>query len=511
LEYFISTHGARKGLADTALKTADSGYMTRKLVDAAQDVIIRDEDCGTSAGISVQSIYEGEEEVVKISERVVGRYAAEDIYDPADLKNRLIGAGEEFDEIKSRSIDRSGLDKVKIRSVLTCETKVGICAKCYGRHLGTGKLVKKGEAVGIIAAQSIGEPGTQLTLRTFHTGGVAAGGDITSGLPRVEELFEARKQPKGEAEIAEIEGTIELEKGDGYLRTVKIINNQTIVDEYEVPGNWSLKVSDGEDISEGQLLAARGDSQMLAINKGKARLTKDKLLVARQLYEEAIVELPPAARLLVTNGQKVSAGDRLTEGSFNPHRILRILGRNACELYLLSEIQKVYRSQGQNIHDKHFEVIIRKMMSKVQVVRAGDSGLVPGELMDRYAMQLRNEQLLAEGKAGATVVPMLLGITKGSLETNSWLSASSFQHTIKVLAGAAMEAKEDPLAGLKENVIIGKLIPAGSGFGSNLPKLPEAVEELDEIETPDPLLGELVLEGVDAAPPGIDDLPLAAV
>ena len=508
LEYFISTHGSRKGLADTALRTADAGYLTRRLCDIAQDVIINRIDCGTEDGTPVRR--RNDVAGQKFSERIKGRWVASDVVHPK-TGEVLASRNEEITDELAKVLDLSQVDEVLARSPLTCAASTGLCAMCYGRDLGRGALVEIGVAVGIIAAQSIGEPGTQLTLRTFHTGGVAAGGDITSGLPRVEELFEARKQPKGEAEIAEIEGTIELEKGDGYLRTVKIINNQTIVDEYEVPGNWSLKVSDGEDISEGQLLAARGDSQMLAINKGKARLTKDKLLVARQLYEEAIVELPPAARLLVTNGQKVSAGDRLTEGSFNPHRILRILGRNACELYLLSEIQKVYRSQGQNIHDKHFEVIIRKMMSKVQVVRAGDSGLVPGELMDRYAMQLRNEQLLAEGKAGATVVPMLLGITKGSLETNSWLSASSVQHTIKVLAGAAMEAKEDPLAGLKENVIIGKLIPAGSGFGSNLPKLPEAVEELDEIETPDPLLGELVLEGVDAAPPGIDDLPLAAV
>jgi DNA-directed RNA polymerase subunit beta' len=326
--------------------------------------------------------------------------------------------------------------------------------------------VKIGDAVGIVAAQSIGEPGTQLTLRTFHTGGVAAGGDITHGLPRVEELFEARKKPKGEAVITEIDGTVEVVRSDkpGAPRLVKVVDSAVIRDEYEIPGNWAVKVEDGQQITLGEVIATRGESVMTANHGGEVKRKDHLITVVHERRDEMEYEIPSATRLLVIDGQRVRAGEALTEGSLNPHRILRILGRESTELYLLTEVQKVYRSQGQNINDKHFEVIIKKMLSKVQITRTGDTGLLPGELIDRLKLAKLNESLIADGKQPASAVPVLLGVTKASLSTDSFLSAASFQHTIKVLAGAAIEGREDPLYGLKENVIIGKLIPAGTGY-----------------------------------------------
>jgi len=358
------------------------------------------------------------------------------------------------------------VDQVFVRSALTCQLGRGICALCYGRDLGRGKLVEVGSAVGIVAAQSIGEPGTQLTLRTFHTGGVAAGGDITSGLPRVEELFEARKKPKGEAVVTEIDGLAHIERSEkaGGVKFVKVVNSATLRDEYEVPGNWAMKVDDGDVVPDGALLAQRGDSQVLAEHGGKVKRKENALIITRELRDEREYEIPGNTRLLVVDGQEVRAGEALTEGSQNPHRILRILGREACELYFLVEMQKVYRAQGQNINDKHFEVIVRKMLTRVQVVKPGDTEWLPGELVDRFEFQQMNERLISEGKSPSTAVPSLLGVTRASLATDSFLSASSFQHTIKVLAGAAIEGKWDGLFGLKENVIIGKLIPAGTGF-----------------------------------------------
>jgi DNA-directed RNA polymerase subunit beta' len=366
----------------------------------------------------------------------------------------------------ARLIEESAVSEVHVRSPLTCELLYGLCQKCYGMDLGRGELVTMGSAVGIVAAQSIGEPGTQLTLRTFHTGGVAAGGDITTGLPRVEELFEARKKPKGEAEVAEIKGTVHIETSDvpDGPRVVRLVNSELIADEYKVPGNWSLKVEDGTEIESGELIATRGDSKIVASHGGRVRVEKRKVIVSYDLHEEKAYEIPPSARLLVKNSEKVNAGERLTEGSLNPHTILRIQGRENCQMYLLSEVQMVYRSQGQNINDKHVEVIIRKMLSKVQVTQPGDTDLLPGDLVDRIHMQRINEDMFKEGKRPARAIEVLLGITKASLSTESFLSASSFQHTIKVLAGAAIEGKVDFLRGLKENVIIGKLIPAGTGF-----------------------------------------------
>jgi DNA-directed RNA polymerase subunit beta' len=463
LEYFISTHGARKGLTDTALRTADAGYLTRRLVDVAQDVIINADDCGTDQGIVIRRVDDvaGQD----FASRLVGRLAAGRVVD--DITGEVVlDKGEMITLEVARRIEDSGAREAFARSPLTCELPFGLCAQCYGMDLGRGKMVELGAAVGIVAAQSIGEPGTQLTLRTFHTGGVAAGGDITTGLPRVEELFEARKKPKGEAITSEIAGTVHIiqpEVPDGQ-RGLQVKNSQLIKDEYAVPGNWALKVADGDEIEVGTLIASRGEAEVLASHGGRVRLEDKMVIVSYDLIDEAEYEIPASARMLVKEGEKVDAGQQLTEGSLNPHRILRILGREATELYLLTEVQKVYRSQGQNINDKHFEVITRKMLSKVQVTQPGDTDLLPGDLIERLYLQRLNERMLVDGKQSAKATTILLGVTKASLNTESFLSASSFQHTIKVLAGAAIEGKVDYLRGLKENVIIGKLIPAGTGF-----------------------------------------------
>jgi DNA-directed RNA polymerase subunit beta' len=463
LEYFISTHGARKGLADTALRTADAGYLTRRLVDVAQDQIITIPDCGTEGGLWVRR----KDDVAGQSyfERIVGRVAASNIADPK-TGELIVERNEIIEEAPAQRIAASPIEQIYARSPLTCGAGDGLCQKCYGRDLGRGRLVDIGVAVGIVAAQSIGEPGTQLTLRTFHTGGVAAGGDITTGLPRVEELFESRKKPKGEAIITEIDGAVEIIRSEkpGGPRFVKVVDAAVMQDEYEVPGNWSIKIENGQMVAVGDALATRGESEIRATHGGKAKLKERSIVITHERREEQEYDVPGSMRLLVVDGQRVKAGDSLTEGALNPHRILRILGREACELYLLTEIQKVYRAQGQNINDKHFEVIIRKMLSKVQITRPGDTDYLPGELADRIHLQHRNEALVADGKQPAAAVPVLLGVTKASLSTDSFLSAASFQHTIKVLAGAAIEGKQDPLSGLKENVIIGKLIPAGTGF-----------------------------------------------
>jgi DNA-directed RNA polymerase subunit beta' len=463
LEYFISTHGARKGLADTALRTADAGYLTRRLVDVAQDVIINDDDCCTTDGILIRAADDVAGQ--PLGSRLFGRLAAERVVDPS-TGEILAEPSEALDHERVRRIVNAGITEVKVRSPLTCELIHGICAKCYGLDLGRGKMVEIGSAVGIVAAQSIGEPGTQLTLRTFHTGGVAAGGDITTGLPRVEELFEARKTPKGEAVVSEISGVARVMQSDRYseLRVVRVEHSEMVSDEYDLPAGWTITVEDGGEVAAGDVIAFLDEATITAQNAGRTRIEEQKVIVSYEVTQEAEYELPSNARLLVRSGDRVEAGQPLTEGSLNPHRILRIQGSQACQMYLLSEVQKVYRSQGQNINDKHFEVITRKMMSKVQVTRPGDTTYLPGDLVDRLELKRNNEQLLAEGKRPARFLEILLGITKASLSTDSFLSASSFQHTIKVLAGAAIASTEDPLFGLKENVIIGKLIPAGTGF-----------------------------------------------
>ena len=414
LEYFMSAHGARKGLSDTALRTADSGYLTRRLVDVSQELSIREVDCvGEGAeipGMYVKAFMEGNEEIESLQERITGRYVCEDICDKDG--NIIVKANHMVTPRRAERVMKFGVNKdggpiteVKIRTILTCKSHIGVCAKCYGANMATGEPVQVGEAVGIIAAQSIGEPGTQLTMRTFHTGGVA-GGDITQGLPRVEELFEARK-PKGLAIITEFGGVATI-NDTKKKREVIVTNNET------------------------------GESKAYLI--------------------------PYGSRIKIQDGQELGAGDELTEGSVNPHDILKIKGLRAVQDYMIQEVQRVYRLQGVDINDKHIEVIVRQMLKKVRVEENGDSEFLPGTMVDILDFEDANEQLIAEGKEPATGEPVMLGITKASLATNSFLSAASFQETTKVLTEAAIKGKVDPLLGLKENVIIGKLIPVGTGM-----------------------------------------------
>jgi DNA-directed RNA polymerase subunit beta' len=501
LEFFISTHGQRKGLADTAMRTADAGYLTRRLVDVAQDVIINAHDCGTQAGIWIRASDDVGGQ--KMRERILGRMAAADVVHPK-TGDVLCKRNEMIDERVVAAIEAAGITEVYVRSPLTCELEHGICQMCYGRDLGRGKLVAVGAAVGIIASQSIGEPGTQLTLRTFHTGGVATGSDITQGLPRVEELLEARKKPKAEAIVADIAGRVHIDRSERDRRRVVITNTQIQRDVYHVPGNWSVKVQDGDEIKDKALIASRGDQEMRAEHGGRVVRDGMTITVVYEKKDEVEYELPPTARLLVSEGQEVQAGDPITEGTKNPHMILKVLGREACQLYLLSEVQKVYRSQGVNINDKHFEIIIRKMTNRVQITSPGDSDYLPGDLINRLELARVNERLVAEGKKPAVGVPVLLGISKAALATESFLSAASFQHTIRVLAAAAIEGRRDALLGLKENVIIGKLIPAGTGFDPNVVKEYEGVPLLKAEPSKPSLIqqAEMALLGIGEEEPG---------
>lgn len=460
LEYFISTHGARKGLADTALRTADAGYLTRRLVDVAQDVIVNAEDCGTRGGIWIRRSDDVGGQ--SLGERILGRVAAGPVADP-DTGEIVVPTGEMIEEEEVEAIEAAGIEEVFVRSPMTCQLKYGICAKCYGRDLARGGMVEVGAAVGIMAAQSIGEPGTQLTLRTFHTGGVASGGDITHGLPRVEELFEARKKPKGEALMSDIDGMVEIRRREG-VRYVKVVNSELFHDEYEIKRGWKILVEDGDEIADGTPIASRGEKKRVAKRGGRVLREDRYITVVYERREEREYKVPSTARLTVEEGDLVKAGQQLTEGTKNPLRILPVLGREATQLYLLSEIQKVYRSQGVNINDKHFEIIISKMLRKVEVTSSGDTEFLPGELVDRLDFAEANSKVAAEGGRQATAKPVLLSITKAALNTESFLSAASFQHTIRILAGAAVGGKRDELYGLKENVILGKRIPAGTGF-----------------------------------------------
>ncbi len=463
LEYFISTHGARKGLADTALRTADAGYLTRRLVDVAQDIIINEENCGTTEGIWMRRSDDVAGQTLK--DRLFGRMTAMRVVDPR-TGEIVVDRDEMLDHSKVRKIVDAGVDEVKVRSPLTCDLVHGICANCYGMDLGRGDMVRLGSAVGIVAAQSIGEPGTQLTLRTFHTGGVAAGGDITTGLPRVEELFEARRMPKGEAIISQISGTARIIQSDRYSdqRMVRVEHSEMLSDEYDVPEEWDILAKEEGKVELSDPIATMGEASINVQHAGRVRIEGHKVIVSYEQREFEEYEIPSTSRLIIMDGEHIEAGTALTEGSLNPHAVLRIKGRDACEAYLLTEIQKVYRAQGQNINDKHFEVIIRKMLGKVQVLRPGDTNFLPADFVDRLEIRRVNEALVGLGKQPGRFNEILLGVTKASLNTDSWLSASSFQHTIKVLAGAAIAGTEDNLYGLKENVIIGKLIPAGTGF-----------------------------------------------
>ncbi len=487
MEYFISSHGARKGLADTALRTADAGYLTRRLVDVSQDAIVNSEDCGTSDSI----LLERSDDIAgqTLQDRVFSRVLAAHVVD-LETGEILVEKDTLVTREIARKIQRSNVEAVQVFSPLTCSLEYGICGKCYGLDLGRGAPVEKGATVGIVAAQSIGEPGTQLTLRTFHTGGVAAASDITTGLPRVEELFEARKAPKGEAVLTEIAGKVSIEKSDRYsdMRVVRVTHSEMISDTYELEKSWRKRVKDEDKVEEGDVIASLdADNQLLAKNSGRVRIEKRNIIVSYEVREEKYYEIPSNARLAVEDGEIVEPAQRLTEGSLNTHDILRISGREACQKYMLSEVQTVYRSQGQNIHDKHFEIVIAKMMSRVNVTDSGDSDVLPRELTNRIGVMQENEELLKEGKRPLKYSEVLLGITKAALNTDSFLSAASFQHTIKILTQAAVNRDEDPLFGLKENVIIGKLIPAGTGFirGPFAPEdeLEEEEEEVVELET----------------------------
>ncbi|MBI4300368.1 MAG: DNA-directed RNA polymerase subunit beta', partial [Chloroflexi bacterium] len=471
LEYFISTHGARKGLADTALRTADSGYLTRRLIDISQDVIVQHDDCGTTSGIWI--IEPGDRGMLPpLEERIMGRLAAAPIVDP-QTGEIMVDRNGEIDEPTSKRIAAAGVTRCYVRSPMSCQAKRGICQRCYGFSLGRGRLVRKGEAVGIIAAQSIGEPGTQLTMRTFHTGGVA-GLDITSGLPRVEELFEARV-PKGQAIISEIDGVAHIIQ-DETGRHIKVSSTDVFRDEYPLTTGHEPTVRSGDWVNAGTLLtkrvdveAASGDeklpvpesaSGLVARMSGKVAVENTNISILYEETEERDYQIPATSRLAVTDGQPVHAGDRLTDGSINPQDILRIMGRDAVQQYLVEEAQKVYRSQGVNINDKHIEVIVRQMLRKVRLDSPGDTDLLPGELVDRFAYEDINAKVLAEGGEPATAQTVLLGVTKASLNTESFLAAASFQETTRVLTEAAINGSIDRLQGLKENVIIGKLIPA---------------------------------------------------
>jgi len=492
LEYFISTHGARKGLADTALRTADSGYLTRRLIDVAQDVIILEEDCGTKSGIWLGE--PSEKGVLEpLRERILGRRAASDIVDPA-TGEVIVERNEAINEERAERIAAASLEKVHVRSPLTCLAKRGVCQLCYGRSLARGTVVNMGEAVGIIAAQSIGEPGTQLTMRTFHTGGVA-GIDITSGLPRVEELFEARV-PKGQALMTEIDGVVEVLR-EGETRRIKVVSSELYSDRYDLPGGAEARVAPDEWVDQGAVLASRppaktkrrakkedeeralaeaaADGDVVARIAGRVVFEgKDHLLIVYEEREEREYPVPAAARILVDHGEAVKAGQKLTDGPLNPQDILRIMGPEAVQLYLVEQVQKVYRSQGVTINDKHIETIVRQMLRKVRVDSPGDTAMLPGELVDRFQYEEINAKVLAEGGEPATAVPVLLGVTKASLNTSSFLAAASFQETTRVLTEAAVSGSTDRLIGLKENVIIGKLIPARARI--ELP--PEPVKEL---------------------------------
>ncbi len=467
LEYFISTHGARKGLADTALRTADAGYLTRRLVDIAQDLVINDEDCGTSEGITIRRSENAAKQ--RFAERIYSRVLCERVVD--DRTGEIIGEKDEhITHEMSERIEKSGVESVHVFSPMTCELKHGICAKCYGLDLSRGKKVELGTAVGTVAAQSIGEPGTQLTLRTFHSGGVATQSDITSGLPRVEELFEARRTPKGEAVVAQIEGVATIIQSDknSDQRVVRIDHSAMAADTFEIPEGWTLTVEDEDTVTAGSVIADNGDATITTPHTGQVRIEDNKVIVGYELRETEEYDIPTTAQLEIRDGDYVSAGQPLTKGSINPHMILRLQGREACANYILSGIQLIYRDQGQMIHNKHFEVIIRKMLGKVQITRSGDSPFLPMDVVDYLRIRDINRKLEAEGKQPAKYVETLLGVSKASLSTDSWLSASSFQHTIKVLASAAIAGAKDPLYGLKENVIIGKLIPAGTGFSQGM-------------------------------------------
>ena len=534
LEYFISTHGARKGLADTALRTADSGYLTRRLIDVAQEVIVLEEDCGTDRGVLIHA-HASEEDVMiaPLSERIIGRVAAGPIAHP-DTGEVIVDAAEMIEEPQAAAVEAAGITELRVRSPLTCEAPRGICQQCYGRSPATGQLVLLGDAVGIIAAQSIGEPGTQLTMRTFHTGGIA-GKDITSGLPRVEELFEARS-PKGKARIAEIDGDVlvfengqligEYESDDApqvlvppvsFVPCVRVVSHMPFTDSYAITGTHTLAVKEGQRVKAGEVIAepaadaaGTGDSSeavapvaLLARVSGAVRVVDGGIEIDAFETEVRDHQVDATDQRLVRTGDAVLAGQKLTSGVKDPHDILRIEGMEATQSYLVEQVQTVYRNQGVSINDKHIETIISQMLRWVRIDNIGDTELLPNQLIDRARFQSVNERVIAEGGEPATSKPELRGVTRASLNTDSFLAKASFQETARVLTEAAMSGEVDYLRGLKENVIIGRLIPARldvSPEGRSLLGIPEVLPsaegDSDDFEAIMGLMGEV---------PGMDD------
>ena len=492
LEYFVSTHGARKGLADTALRTADSGYLTRRIIDVAQDVIAHEDDCGTLDGVWIDG--EAMDRLLgSLAEHILGRMAAGPIADPG-TGEIIVDRNEEIDEDKTSLIQAAGVTRVFVRSPLTCQAAHGMCRFCYGRSLARGRLVEAGEAIGIIAAQSIGEPGTQLTMRTFHTGGDASVTDITSGLPRVEEIFEARV-PKAVAPIAEIDGVVSVTE-DAAGRRVRVVSEEVITEDYPIPEGYEVSVASGAHVEENASLAAPAatpkparrsrrkktddaDTEvavqddtppaaapLTAKISGEVTVHSDSITVVHRNIDDRTYAISPNVRILVDSGQRIEAGTALAEGPLNPQDVLRIRGKDTAQRYLVDEVQRVYRSQGVVIHDKHIEIIVRQMLRRVRIEQPGDTEFLQGELVDRFLWQSINEKKIAEGGEPSLAAPVLLGVTKVSLSTESFLAAASFQETTRVLTEAALLGKVDRLAGLKENVIIGRLIPAQLGMGA---------------------------------------------
>ena len=515
LEYFISTHGARKGLADTALRTADSGYLTRRLIDVAQEVTITGDDCGTENGYWIENTSDAPLES-PFEDRIKGRHLAAPVADPA-TGEILLDRDELIDQATATRLGEAELDGALVRSPLSCESPRGVCHRCYGVSLATWRPAMLSEAVGIIAAQSIGEPGTQLTMRTFHTGGIANVADITSGLPRVEELFEARV-PKGEAVLSEIDGIIDLtDVAEG--RSITVISSEEYSDEYPLQDGYELQVSEGDTVSIGDKLATgeeHSEEESTALQPtdvnarvaGRVHLNDGSISISWSEEEHREYIIPAAAHIVVSDGDSAIAGQALTAGPKSPQQILRIQGKDAVQKYLIEEVQKVYRSQGVGIHDKHIEVVIRQMLRKVQIDSPGDTELLLGELINGPKYDEINEGVLAEGGEPATASPVLLGITRASLNMESFLAAASFQETTRVLTESSVNGDIDYLRGLKENVIIGRLIPARFDLSE------EGRERLglDEIEEPEPvglLAGPTLEEGfnpLDMEIPG-EDLP----
>lgn len=525
LEYFLSTHGARKGLADTALRTADSGYLTRRLIDVAQEIIVLSEDCETAGGTWVENGVE-DSLLTPFEDRIRGRFVGAPVAD-SETGEIIVDKGELLNEETIAKLQEANVPGVFTRSPLACEAQRGVCQMCYGVSMANWEKVLIGEAVGIIAAQSIGEPGTQLTMRTFHTGGIA-GLDITSGLPRVEELFEARA-PKGEAVLSEIDGVVEVhDSTEG--RTIQVVSTEDFSDEYMLPEGYQVQVSDGDLVTIGAQLAANGDGEQeegeettaLASNdivarvSGLVKIEGDTLSISWTDDDQREYVIPAASHIIVASGDSVAAGEPLTSGPKNPQQILRIQGRESVQQYLIEEVQKVYRSQGVTIHNKHIEVIISQMLRKVRIDIPGDTDLLPGELVDRQPYEDANAGILAEGGEPATASPVLLGITRASLNMESFLAAASFQETTRVLTEAAVNGDVDYLRGLKENVIIGRLIPArldgtveGREFlGIGEEPEPEPVGILSTpLDAEGVVPGEAVEEGLAPSGFGMQDVP----